>query len=230
MTRHTLRNVADGVHVLDAPQRFYGLEVGARMTVLELDRGLLVHSPVAVDPATITPLGTPRWVLAPNLFHHLHIGPWVDAGLEAWAPAGLADKRPDVHFHGVIDRDDRPFGNDVQLLPLTCFPTTNEVAVLHRPSRTLIVSDLVFHFPASAPLLTRFAMRCLGGYPGCRTTLLERFGLRRAAARHELRTLLAWDFDRLIMAHGDIIETQAKARLLDAFHWLDVAPSGRLHS
>lgn len=33
------RKLTDGVHILDAPQRFMGLELGARMTVLEEVRG-----------------------------------------------------------------------------------------------------------------------------------------------------------------------------------------------
>ncbi len=32
-------------------------------------------------------------------------------------------------------------------MPLACFGYTDEVALLHRPSRTLVVSDLVFNFP-----------------------------------------------------------------------------------
>ena len=215
-----LRALAPGVHVLEAPQRFLGLEVGARMTVLELDGGLLVHSPLAIDPAAITHLGAPRWVLAPNLLHHLYVGPWAAAGLEAWAAPGLPEKRPDVRFHGVIDGGQRPFGADVWALPLWCMPMTAEVVILHRPSRTLIVSDLVFNFPPTAPWRTRAVMRCLCGYPGCRTTLVERWGMRREVARRELERLATWDFDRLIMAHGEVIETGGKSALAGAFRWL----------
>ena len=77
-----------------------GLEVGARMTVLALEGGLLVHSPVAVDPETVAHLGTPRWVVSPNKLHHLHIGPWIEGGLEGWAAPGLPEKRPDLAFSG----------------------------------------------------------------------------------------------------------------------------------
>ena len=97
---------------------------------------------------------------------------------------------------------------------------TREVAVLHRPSRTLVVTDLVFNFAPTAPWFTRAAMRCLCGYPGCSTTLLERVGMKRSAARRELGILASWDFDRLIMAHGEIIETGGKKALLRAFSWL----------
>ncbi len=48
-----MRTLAPGIHVVDAPQRFLGLELGARMTLLELEGGLLAHAPVAVDPTAL---------------------------------------------------------------------------------------------------------------------------------------------------------------------------------
>ena len=215
-----LRQIAPGVHVAQAPQRFMGLELGARMTALELDTGLLLHSPLAFDPALVAHLGQPRWVLAPNLFHHLYVGPWIEAGAQGWAAPGLAHKRADVRFDGELDSTSHPFGPQLQVLPLRCLSLTREVVVLHRPSGTLLVTDLVFNLPSSAPALTRAAMRCLCGYPGCRSTLVERAAMQRAAAREDLQTLLSWPFERLIMAHGEVIERGGPAALREAFKWL----------
>lgn len=227
MALNMLHQIAPGVHIAQAPQRFFGLEVGARMTVLELEGGLLIHSPIELEPALVEAVGQPRWVLAPNLFHHLYAGPWIGAGLEGWAAQGLPKKRPDLSFHGVIADGVQPFGDEIEVLGLTCFPLSNEVVVLHRPSRTLIVTDLVFNLPSSSPWTTRTAMRCLCGYPGCQTTLLERVGMRRDAARRELAQIMSWDFDRVIMAHGDIIETGGRAALQHAFRWLGVGTPQR---
>jgi hypothetical protein len=215
-----LRRIAPGVHVAEAPQRFLGAEVGARMTVLRLEGGLLVHAPLAVDPAVLTELGSPRWVLAPNLLHHLYVGPWIDAGLEAWAAPGLDAKRRDLTFHGVLEEGSRPFGEEVTLLPLTCFDLTREVVLLHRPSRTLVVTDLLYNFPPTAPAFTRAAMRALGGYPGCRTSLIERWGMRREPARREMAEIAGWDFDRIVMAHGEVLERGGRAAFEEAFRWL----------
>lgn len=214
------RRIAEGVHVVEAPQGFLGLEVGARMTILQLEGGLLVHSPLQVKPASLEALGAPRWVLAPNLFHHLYVGGWMEAGWEGWAAPGLPQKRQDLDFQGVIQPGQQPFGEEVEVLPLRCFPMANEVVLLHRPSRSLLVTDLVFNLPPTAPWPTRAAMRCLLGYPGCQTTLLERVAMRRDAARQELHQILSWDFDRVIMAHGQVIEAEGKAALRHAFRWL----------
>lgn len=220
MMSPSLRTIAPAVHVAESPQRFLGLEVGSRMTVLSLQGGLLVHSPIAMDPAALAHLGVARWALAPNLFHHLHAGPWAAAGLALWGAAGLPEKRPDISFAGILAADDHPFGSEVAVHPLSCFPMSNEVVVLHRPSGTLITTDLVFHFTAGDPWLTRTAMACLGGYPGCRTTVLERFGMDREAARRDLSVILSWDFDRLVMAHGAVIERGGREALRQAFAWL----------
>lgn len=216
----SLRRIAEGVHVAETDQRFFGLEMGARMTVLDAGGDLLVHSPIAIDPHAVASLGNPRWVLAPNLFHHLYAGPWIDAGLEGWGAPGLAAKRTDLRFEGEVEPGTSPFGPDIEVLPIRSFSLTNEVLVLHRPSRTLVVTDFVANIAADAPWLTRFAMRCMGGYPGCRVTWLERLGMRRAIARTELATLAGWDFDRVIMAHGQVIERGGKQALLKAFAWL----------
>lgn len=216
----TLTEIADGVHVANAPQSFFGLELGTRMTVLELDGGLLVHSPIAIDPSSLGHLGSPRWVVAPNLFHHLYVGPWAEAGCEAWAAPGLPEKRPDLDFAGTLGAGVHPFGDDVALFPLTCFSFTNEVVVLHRPSGTLLVADLAYNIAPTAPWPTRTAMRMLLGYPGCQTTVLERIAMKRSAARRELAELLELPFDRLVLAHGDVVEHGGPDALRQAFRWL----------
>lgn len=214
-----MRQIADKVHVLDRPLRVFGLEIGARMTVLQLDKGLLIHSPVDVEPEVVAPLGQPRWVLAPNKLHHLFVDRWIQAGIEAWAAPGLPEKRRDLQFDRVVQAG-APFGADVAVLPLTCFPFSNEVVVLHRPSGTLILTDLVFNFPPTASWATRFAMRCAGAYPGCRASYLEQVGMRRTVARKELGEIFEWDFDRVVMAHGTIIESGGRQALREAYRWL----------
>jgi hypothetical protein len=44
--------------------------------------------------------------------------------------------------------------------------------------------------------------------------------VRRDLARRSLATLLSWDFDKLIIAHGPCIEREAKPFVERAFAWL----------
>lgn len=215
--------IAHGVHTFDRPLRFLGLEVGTRMTVLETQEGLLIHSPIDTPPENLSALGEPRWVLSPNRLHHLFAGDWIKAGVEGWAAPGLPEKRPDLSFSGVVKSGTQPFGSDIEVITLTCFPLSNEVVLFHKPSKTLVVTDLLFNFPKSAPFLTRAAMFCSGCYPGCKVSLLERVGMKRAIAREEIGAILEFDFERIIMAHGDVVEKDARQVFARAYRWLGLS-------
>lgn len=217
-----MREIASGVHTLERPLRFLGIEVGTRMTVLQLADGLLVHSPIDVPPETLRTIGEPRWVLAPNKLHHLFVGPWIDAGLEGWAAPGLPEKRRDVPFTGVVESGTHPFGPDVEVVTLSCFSLSNEVVLFHKPSRTLLVTDLVFNFSRTAPWLTRFIMGCALCYPGCKASLIERIGMNRQIAREEIATILGFGFERIVMSHGEIVETDAREVWAGAYRWLGI--------
>ena len=216
-----MRQLAPGLHVHERAQSFYGLEVGTRMTVVELPDGLLLYSPTNAPVDQVEALGTPRWLVAPNTFPRLYAGDWLDRGVEGWAPPALAEKRPDLDLLH-LTAEGSPFGEDVLLVPLSCFELTQEVVLLHRSSRTLVVTDLVFNFDESAPAMTKAAMWAAGGYPGCRTTHLERLGMDRPAARRDLARLLELDFDRIVLCHGRVLETGGREALRAAFHWLDL--------
>ncbi len=68
-----LRQLDHGIWLADRPQRFHGLEVGTRMTVIRLaDGSLLLHSPVELDfelRCEIDRLGRVRLAVAPNRVH-----------------------------------------------------------------------------------------------------------------------------------------------------------------
>ncbi len=89
-----------------------------------------------------------------------------------------------------------------------------EIVFLHRPSRTLIVTDLLFHVVAAPSWKTRLLFR-MAGVLGKLTTsrALRLLTTDRTALRASLAHILTRDFDRLVMAHGDIIDTGAKSRV-----------------
>ena len=99
----------------------------------------------------------------------------------------------------------------------------HETVFLHRPSRTLIATDLVFNqrsddFSGGV----RWLMRLNGAVDRFGPTRLFRHvftGDRRALAQ-SLEPVFAWDFDRVIMSHGHILETGGKQALQAAFAWL----------
>ena len=207
------------ITTFDRDLRFLGVEIGCRMTIIDLDGDLLLHSPIDVELDQL-PAGTPRWFLSPNKMHHLSAGLWLDRGLEGWAAPGLPEKRPDLSFHHVVTEPCEPWGDRILLMPTFSFSLTNEVVLLHRPSKTLVVTDLAFHFTESYPWLTRASMAVSGAYPGCKVSILEKVGMKRDLAREEIGAILELDFDRLILSHGESFETGGKDQFRGAYRWL----------
>jgi len=223
-----MRQLAPDLWIVERPQRFAGFELGTRMTVVRLASGdLFLHSPVSLTPdlaAELTRLGRPRIAVAPNLLHHLYAGEYVAAypELKLHLAPGLARKRPDLRAAGVLDGQARhDWSEQIDEELVRGYPMLNEVAFCDRASRTLMVSDLLFNIHAESPFATRLAFRLVGGYGHCGPSALERFLIRdRAAARASLERILTWDFDRIVLAHGRIVENGGHTTLRDGYGWL----------
>jgi hypothetical protein len=217
----------DALWVAAAPLRFIGLHLGTRMTIVRRsDGGLIVHSPIALDDALrgeVEALGPVCCVIAPNLFHHLYAGDWAAAfpGARLVGARGLEKKRKDLRFDAtILDEPDPGFAGALQPLHMQgCL--LRETVFLHAPSRTLVSSDLVENFATSDHWATRWYLEVSGihGQPGVGLTLRPLYWAR-TRARACLDRVMAWDFDRVVLAHGDVIETHGREVVRAGFSWL----------
>ncbi len=222
----SLQRVGDGVWIKDVPLRFLGIEIGTRMTVIRMEDGsLFIHSPVSIDPEMkneLDELGVVKHAVAPNRFHHLFVKDLVNAypDAEVFAAPGLPEKRKDFAFQGTLD-DNAPSAWDGQIdqIVVQGVPLMNETVFFHRATRTLILTDLSLNIGEDKPFLTRCMCWMIGGY--------KHFGLTRdvkylavrdqKAFRKSLDRIAMWDFDRIILAHGDIIPSNGKEMFLSGF-------------
>jgi hypothetical protein len=232
----SLEQLDDGIWVASRPLRMPLVELGARMTVVRLDGGgLWVCSPVKLDAetrASVEALGQVRCIVAPNRFHHLYLRAWFEAYPEAerWAAPGLPDKRRDLTFTSVLGDGPPPaWGGTLDQHHVGGMPKVDEVVFFHRASRTLVVTDLLFHKREA----TGF-QKVFWKLNGCHGRLApSRFLRAMVRERHALRLsvdrILEWDFDRVVVAHGDILETGGKEAVRSGFGWLagGVSPSAR---
>jgi hypothetical protein len=214
--------------IADSSMRFVGLEIGARMTVVRLPGAkLLLHSPITATEELVREvetLGQVAYLIAPNRFHHLSVGEWLRACPEATAyvAPGLDEKRPDLKITGVLSDEPEPgWAGTIDQVLVRGFPLANEVVFFHRPSSTLIATDLAFNVGPSSPALTRLAFRLGRAYGHLSPTLLERLFVRdRSAFRRSLESMLAWPFERVVVAHGQVSEKGGREELVRGYAWV----------
>ena len=225
-----LRNVARDLWVAERPFKlpFVRVEIGTRMTIIRLvEGGLLLHSPVKFDAElrrSIDRLGETRLIVAPNRLHHLFIGDYIAAYPEArgYAAPGLPQKRPDLRFDDVLSANaQEEWRGQVDQHLFRGAPRLNEVVFLHPTTRTLILTDLAFNIPMeTARKSPLFYMLWDVGHFGPHR-FMRRRGIRdRQAARESVERILRWDFDRIIVSHGDVLEAGGHEHFAAAFAFL----------
>ncbi len=211
--------IADNLWLLQYPLSVLGTQHGRNVTIIRLASGkLIIHSMApftAADLAAIRAEGEPAWLVEAMLLHDTYAaeGRKLFPGLPFYGPPG---------FDKVVKFPTLPllpppaeWADEIAIFPLEGVPMVKEHLFLHRPSRTLIVADLVFNFSPEERGWDRFFHRYIAGfkrYPGI-SRIFRLFVKDKAAFRASLEGILAHDFDRIIVGHGEIIERQAKSLL-----------------
>lgn len=224
-----LVSFGDGVWLATAPVSFLGLQLTASMTVLRLrDGSLLLWSPLPMTPElrdVVLALGPIAHLYAPNLFHHSWISEWAEAfpGAKVHAPAGLNAKQPTLRVdrtHGAAAEPEPAFAGVLEELPIAGF-RLRETALLYRPTPTLVVADLVHNIGRPAHWWTSTYTRAMGFYDRIALSRMLKWTAfdARPQARQSVDALLAHDFERLIVGHGQPL-SNAHDALATAYQWL----------
>ncbi len=199
-----------------------------RMTIIRLaDGALMLHSPIGIDDALardIAALGEVRYLVAPNCFHHLYLTKVMARYPEAelYTAPGLAQKRPDLDVTAEIRPDKHlPWAEEFTWFTLAGAPKMNEVIMLHKRSKTLIVTDLIFNMYEVRGVLTPWLLRCAGVWrkPG-QSRVWRILTADRGKAKSSLKPVFQEDFERIVMAHGEVIDQDVKAVLNRSLAWM----------
>jgi hypothetical protein len=214
--------LAKNIWVLPYSLTLFGADLRRMVTVIRLHTGeLVIHSTGPFTPedvAKIIGLGKPGWLLDVMLRHDTFAkhGHQAFPDIPFLAPTGFSE---------VVGFSTEPlipapaaWGDELEVLPLEGIPTMQEHLVFHRTSRTLIVADLLFNFGPDTSAWTRFLILCAIGsrhHPGMSRPF--RMAVKdKAAFQRSIATLVKWDFDRIIVGHGEIIATDGKGQLAGA--------------
>ncbi len=200
-----------------------------RMTVARLPDGRLwLHAPVELTPglaAEVRAIGHVAALVLPNRLCGAVLGDWQAAfpGAVTWSAPGLEGMAERCGFHIDQELQGTPpsawSGAIGQLLMRGKFLT--EAVFLHRPSRTLVLSELIRNFERDrrrSGLLRALlpSGRERGGTPA---DLRLAFLGRRREVRAAVETMLGWRPDRVVVAHGRPYLRDGTAELRRALAW-----------
>ncbi len=211
--------------------RMYGvLPFTTRMTIVQLELGgVWLHSPVQPTPErrrAVEQLDQVEHLVAPNKIHSLGIKPWkaLYPSAKVWASPAFNDRHPDIAVDAVLTNDVKPpWSGEVDHCVVDGHAVLDEVEFLHKPSRTLIITDFIQkHEVSSASWMWRGIKHMAGilGEDGG-VALDIKFSVRdKTAMRRSIDTILGWEFDNLILTHGHCLQGGAKEDVSRAFDWI----------
>lgn len=211
------------------PIHYAGCDLFARTTFVRLNSSeLFVHSPGPLDDALgaeLAALGPVTHIVAPGSYHYFYVAQWQAAfpNATAWICPGVERKRPDLEFDWFLsDHSPDPWKDEIDQVLVRGNRFIWEIAFFDRSSKTLILTDLVENIGEQTEgtnWVLRFWWKAVMHMWDVPKPAPEyQMGWKdKAAAKRSLERILAWDFERVIIAHGENVETDAKAVVRDAW-------------
>jgi hypothetical protein len=205
-----------------------GVYLPLRASIIKLENATILMSPVEMSNDEIKSIRASETItdiISPSLFHHHFAKEAIDDFPQAhlWAAPGLKEKCPDVPWQKTLTVDPWPYNAELELLFIKGAPKINECVFYHRASHTLYVSDLCFNIENPKGFLTPITFRLLGSYKKFAVSnIWKKLVTDRKAFKASMDKLFSWNFDRIVMGHGEILELDAKARLKKSLQDLEL--------
>ncbi|KAL7427268.1 hypothetical protein ACHAXM_000770 [Skeletonema potamos] len=212
----------NSIYINEYPITNAGCHFFSRMTIVKLSSGQLwIHSPCQIRPqlkAEIEALGQVAVIVAPGNYHHLHVRSCQNAFpfAQTFICPGVEKKQPTLTFDAIL-HESKPesYAADFEHLLIQGNRVIEEVAFLHKESKTLVLTDAIELIGDSTPG-TNWVLRCWWKY------LLRMWNVPKPApeyqmgwndkllAKKSMEQIMKWDFQKVIISHGDIIADDAK--------------------
>ena len=200
---------------LDSVKQMPLLELPVRTVVVTLSSGTVIISPGSnLTKEQYADLKNVTDIVAPNLFHN--------AGIKNAAQVFPHAK---VWRARNINVDSWPHSTELPLITLKGMPKVQETLFVHKPSKSLILTDLCFNLVNPKGFGAWLILNMFGTY--------KKFGVSRFFTRliqdkdafeKSLGELFTHDFENIIVSHGENIHGIGKAMLMDALKQRGLSP------
>lgn len=148
-------------------------------------------------------------IVAPSLLHTAGVPRAAEVFPKAkiWGPVGARAAKPKINWTGELTEAAWPFGDELPFVRLAGIPRFEESVFVHRPSRSLLVTDLAFNMKDASGIGAWIILHLFGTY---RRFAVSRFFLKsiqdRDAFEKSLGKIFAYDFERVVVGHGSVEE------------------------
>ena len=221
-----LNSIGNGIWIHDVSFRLTGTEIGGRMTIVRTaDHRLIIYNPTPVTELlvrAVRQLGHVAGIIAPNNFHHLNVGSWHQTFPKArlYIVEALASKRADLKGRAqVVGREFKsPWLPELEVFLIQGRLRFAEVILWHQPSCSVVMADLAFNLPLNGNKFNRTKQRIFfGGGKGFGPEWLMRLFIKGRNNTSVFQQLHAKLIRQLIMAHGDLVTSNAQTKFKEAF-------------
>ena len=193
-----------------------------RMTIVRIKDELVIHSAIRLkeeDYDSIDNLGKVTVIVVPNAFHnseaHFYAKRYPSAKILV-SPASIKRVRKHCRVDGVLPQAwPAHYKSELDCFQFVGTRILSESVFLHHPTRTLITTDLVFNMQNELHGVGKllFKMNRIYKNFGPSRVFKRVFVNDKARAAASFKRILDWDFERVIMSHGDIVHGGGKQAL-----------------
>ena len=218
-----MQKLAENIWLFPFPLKVLGIDIKRNVTVIRLGSGkLLIHSTADFseeDVREIQKLGEPSWLVEGMIDHDTFSkeGRRAFPGIPFFAPAGFGER---VGFDVVaLDQPPTEWLPELDVIRIDGAPNMAEYVVFHRPSGTLVVCDLLFHFPEFESLWAKVLLTpALGLNPAPGFSKRLKMSIKdKESFRKSVEKVLSLPIERIVPGHGVVLENGAKEKARGAF-------------
>ncbi len=187
--------------------------------------GILISPGSSLDIDKLNGLSGVTDIVAPNLFHCAGIMRSLTVFPQAtvWGPVGAKKLKPDIPWSKELSLGAWPYQDELSMVILSGIPSLNEAIFYHSESRSLILTDLCFNLSNPSGFGAWLILNLAGTYKKCAVSrLFLREVKDRTSFKNSIVEFLKYDFDNVILAHGDNLIGNGKARLVEALRERDL--------